>query len=317
MTKARFLLLLLLLVVWPWPAHAAAPIVVGNGTPGSCTEEALRYALAVAGASGGGTIHFKCGRQPVTIFVSEVVVPPDNTTIDGRGLITLQAPFIDGALLDGVVSIEPGTTVHLKKLAIQSGLWGISNGGMLILEQSTISGGFFHNIINNGTLTIRNSSICCEVFDLQGGSINNWGTLSVHNSIFSDSFGGAIYNAGITVVKNTVFRDNQFQGGPGGALSNDGDATVSNSQFLNNVALSRGGAINNNGRLVLENSAVSGNIASFGGGIFNAGMIDVRNSAITRNTARVDGGGVSTCCGGVTALRRTTVSGNTPNDVVP
>ena len=56
-----FPLLLLVLVVsllFPQPAQAhrmqAHRIKVGDGTAASCTEEALRFALAVAEASGGG-----------------------------------------------------------------------------------------------------------------------------------------------------------------------------------------------------------------------------------------------------------------------
>src|SRR5262245_23772832 len=76
------------------PGIAAARsgvITVGDGTPASCTETAFRQALAVASASGGGTIHFKCGTLPITIAMTEpaayrsdvLIVLPDETTING------------------------------------------------------------------------------------------------------------------------------------------------------------------------------------------------------------------------------------------
>ena len=54
----------------PQTASARAPIIVGDGTPASCTQAALEYALAVAEGSGGGTIRFECGEGPVTIILT-------------------------------------------------------------------------------------------------------------------------------------------------------------------------------------------------------------------------------------------------------
>ena len=65
-------------------------INVGDGTPASCTEMALRHALGVAETSGGGTIQFKCGQLRVAIVLSEpagvstsahCTHPPDNTSL--------------------------------------------------------------------------------------------------------------------------------------------------------------------------------------------------------------------------------------------
>ena len=67
------LFLLLALLALPVPALADKPIVVGNGTPGSCTEIALKDALIIAETLGGGTISFNCGKGPVTIGLSQVI----------------------------------------------------------------------------------------------------------------------------------------------------------------------------------------------------------------------------------------------------
>src|SRR5437763_1953306 len=74
--------LLLSLVAFAPPAVFAAG-VVGDGTPGSCTDAALTSAL-----SGGGLVTFNCGPSPVTIVISEKTIS-DDTTIDGGGLVTL------------------------------------------------------------------------------------------------------------------------------------------------------------------------------------------------------------------------------------
>jgi hypothetical protein len=80
----------------PSPAICPVPIAavdtstvaarVGNGTPGSCTESALRTEVAK-----GGTITFNCGTDPTTIRISQTIeVPADrDTVIDGGGKVTL------------------------------------------------------------------------------------------------------------------------------------------------------------------------------------------------------------------------------------
>jgi hypothetical protein len=69
---ATVLFVVLVLLALPQPALAAPPIAVGNGTPASCTEMALKDALIVAETVGGATIRFKCGPDPVTIALSQV-----------------------------------------------------------------------------------------------------------------------------------------------------------------------------------------------------------------------------------------------------
>lgn len=76
------LLLAGLWLVWAsGPLHAAG--VVGDGTPGSCTDAA--YAAAF---TGGGLVTFDCGPNPHTIVVNTQVIT-GSTTVDGGGLVTL------------------------------------------------------------------------------------------------------------------------------------------------------------------------------------------------------------------------------------
>src|SRR4051812_3416381 len=70
------------------PARAAAaPQVVGHGTPASCTAAAFRKAVAK-----GGLITFDCGPGPATIVMdrqAEVHNTSAKVVIDGGGLVTL------------------------------------------------------------------------------------------------------------------------------------------------------------------------------------------------------------------------------------
>src|SRR5262252_541378 len=59
--------------------------LVGDGTPASCTKDAIQYELWAALAAGGGNVFFNCGPDPVTIPISSgnPLTFFDNTTIDG------------------------------------------------------------------------------------------------------------------------------------------------------------------------------------------------------------------------------------------
>jgi len=139
--------LLLAFLLFPQSVQAAPDqnITVGSGTAASCTETALKAALITASGSGGGTINFNCGLVHITIGLNQptdvgglqvLLVLPNNTTIDGRGLITL-----DGTRTASVALVDQGVSVVLRHLSIVNGLGA----------DETPAGG----IINRGTLTIE------------------------------------------------------------------------------------------------------------------------------------------------------------------
>ena len=115
-------------------------------------------------------------------------------------------------------------------------------------------------------------------------------------------YGGALEIGNATVtIDNCIFADNVVDyeatmGRPtfGGAISNFGDLTISNSYFDNNLATStsgifaHGGSIYNKGKLVI-NSAIFNNSFSqdfgYGGAIYNDGDMIMNNSMITNSRA--------------------------------
>jgi predicted outer membrane repeat protein len=308
---------LLLLVLFGLPRVAdAAPIKVGNGTPASCSETAFRNALRDAHERGGAHVEFRCGRSPVTILIIGPLVIPDKTTIDGETRITLQTLPVDNRFLTDLLHIDLGSTVVLKRLTLRLGWQILVNQGDLTVRDSTIAGSVIHNLTNLGTLTVVDSAICCEVSDVFGGGIANYGELVVRRTTFFDSFGGGIYNEGMATIDKSTFSNNHWLGGSGGAIWNVGEMTVTESIFSNNLAASRGGAIYNQGELTVRRSSFSGNVGSHGGAIWNGGDLTVIGAEITQNTGRIDGGAIYTCCGGVTTIKRSAVTGNSPNDIV-
>lgn len=316
---------------------AAAPIVVGTGTAASCTEAAFTNALLQAEGRGGGTIRFKCGQNPVTIVIVDSLSVPDDTTVDGDDLITLH-----GADEDLLLAVDVDARVTLKSLTIVS--LGVFNAGTLTVAGSTLqgsSGVCGGGIHNNGTLTLRNSTLTDASGFFQGGGLCNLGSATVHNVVFSNNGGGggangggAIWNGGTLTVANSTFTHNTSFGDVGGAIYNAGRLTVRRSIFFQNHGGS-GGAIFNDARfsngspdvgqltvrdtVMVENSVADAPMffGSHGGGIYNwGGAANIVNSSISENTATAPGGGVYTCCGGTTVIKRTEVSGNSPDNVV-
>jgi len=357
---AAVLFVAFVLLAPPQPVLAAPPIFVGHGTPGSCTEMALKDALIIAETVGGATIRFKCGPEPVTIALSDVTGPPfafrfllalpNNTTIDGGGLITL-----DGTHTATVAFVDRDTTVVLTRLSIINGFGGnqgqgangienrgtltvdhstlsgnnsagdgaISNSGTLTVEHSTLSGNFgflYGGIFNAGMLTVRKSSFEGNFSLLSGGGILNRGTLIVDDSTFSGNFGfdggGGIYNRGTLTVRKSTFSENEgFDGG--GGIFNAGMLTVRKSSFEGNFSHNPGGGIFNFGTLTVDDSTFSENRAfgmgtpfGFGGGIANFGTVTVDKSTFSGNVADL-GGGIFNA--GPLAVDDSTITQNTAN----
>jgi hypothetical protein len=135
----------------------------------------------------------------------------------------------------------------------------------------TVSGGHSTGIFvvaPNANATISGITIAngygYDPYVVGGGIVNN-GTLTVSNSTFFGNtayyYGGAIYNAGTLTVNNSTFSGNTASCCSGGGIINNGATlTVSNSTFSGNTATYRGGGIYElNGTLTLSNSIVAGN----------------------------------------------------------
>lgn len=101
--------------------------------------------------------------------------------------------------------------------------------------------------------------------------------------------------------------------GLGGAILNDGTATVKNSTFTGNTG-GNGGGISNSAAatLTVEDSTFSRNSTTGVGGaaIISFGNATVNRSAILNNEGTINGGGINVQPGGTLTLNSSTVSGN-------
>src|SRR5208337_2202921 len=215
---------------------------------------------------------------------------------------------LTGALpaLDNNIAIKgPGAknlTVQRNPTASPFRIFTVDTGDTVNISGLTIAGGYTHD----------------------GGGLDNFGTLTVSNSVFSSNFaggGGGLYNesgATATVIGSTFTRNSADLGG-GGGLENFGTATVIGSTFSSNGADGGGGGLENFGTATVIGSTFTRNgTGSYGGGIGNVGgpaTVTVIGSTFTSNTAdSFDGGGLANFSvngGPATATATATVIGST------
>lgn len=178
-------------------------VVVGTGTPASCTETALRQAVA-----GGGVITFNCGTAPTTIPITQTLVAPAdrNTTIDGN----------DRIVLDGL-----GTTQILRAYNPDFRV----NDKVLTVQRLVMARGYDQG---TGFKPRDGTKVCSWGYKEGGGgaiytrdvNVHVWGVTFRDNrgpSIGPDVAGGAIYMMGAKrlVVANSIFRNNSASNGGG------------------------------------------------------------------------------------------------------
>jgi len=313
----------------------AKNIMVGTGTPDSCTEAALQLALLTAAEERGGVIRFDCGDSPASISIAGLLpgesrsarlVVPNDTTIDGHDLITLDGVQEDGTLL----LVAANTSATLRRLTVRGGPFGITvfNLGALEVDRCIVGDNQWGGIYNRlGHLEVRNSVFMRNgTFAGGNGAIFNFrGSLEVEKSSFvdnlSDGGGAGISNFGTATVRNSTFTLNVGHW-VGGAFQNasHAEATIENSEFSANSDMVHGGALSNAGTLTIRHSAFHNNATSwFGGGLYLAAssVTTLSNSTISNNQAQLGGGIYSEPGASPPTLIRTTLTGNLPDDMEP
>ena len=167
-------------------------------------------------------------------------------------------------------------------------------------------------IYNDGSLTLSDVKLSDNAADSYGGAVFNNGHLVVGNSVFDandivnrgsasvDYGGAAIYNwyDGVLTVSGSNFTNNikNYKNGDRlvGAVATIGDATISDSYFVNNAGR-WGGAISASGYLIagddVNTLTVSGSTFKENGGLYGAGIFvagsdfTVSDCVFDKNTA--------------------------------
>jgi hypothetical protein len=268
--------------------------VVGHGTPGSCTSQAVVQAVAA-----GGVIAFSCGPRPV-IIVMAATAKVRNTSakvvLDGGGLVTLSGGGVRRILyMDTCDPAQTWTTSHCQDqatpaLTVQNITFADGNSTGQVYD----GGGGGAIFDRGGQLTVIDARFAgnrCDSTgpDLGGAAIRALSqyqnrAVEVTGSTFTGgvcSNGGALSSIGVSwVVRDSTFTGNQAigdganpaqagtpGGGSGGAIYTDGDAytvTVDGSVITGNSAREGGGALffvsnDKTGTLTIEQSRLHDN----------------------------------------------------------
>ena len=221
-------------------------------------------------------------------FTNGITINKD-ITIDGKG------HTIDARDLGRIFSIGEGFTVTLTNATLINGK--ATEGGA---------------IYNDGSLTLSDVKLSDNAADSYGGAVFNNGELVVSDSVFDsndivnrgsasvDYGGAAIYNwyGGVLTVSGSNFTNNikNYKNGDRlvGAVATIGDATISDSCFVNNAGR-WGGAISASGYLIagddVNTLTVSGSTFKENGGLYGAGIFvagsdfTVSDCVFDKNTA--------------------------------
>jgi hypothetical protein len=281
---------------------------VGTGSPGSCTEAALRAAID----TNNGAIRFNCGGAPHTITLAAQLDIDDNLVMDGGGLITLSGGGTT-RIIDFRPPWEQPRTLTLQNLAFRDGSTAALPG------TTTDSGGAAVYRGSFGTLNVINCSFHDNVGptlgqDVAGGAIYSFGSTptTIVGSVFINnrcSSGGALgfLFAHLELVNSIVEGNhatgtggNPGNGGNGGAVYSDGNdqtMTICGSSLSENTANARGGGlmrVSNNGvgPMSIDRSTIHGNVGSLqAGGLYLQGLqTTITNSTISGNTSASRGG---------------------------
>jgi Right handed beta helix region len=313
-------------------AELTNPTVVGTGTPASCTETALRTAVA-----SGGVITFNCGPDPVTIAITQTINLRNdvNTVIDGGGKVTLDAgKRTRHFYFSNSNWMVNTTTVTLQRLVLRNGK---APAGTYYPPDPTYpkcaygykegSGGAVY--MRDGVLHV----IDCEFYDNEAALLG------------PDVGGGALYLLGVrgVVIVNSRFaRNSAANGGAVGMLF--ANPQIYNSIFEDNTAVgvgmnyvepecpktfgheNQGGAGGLSGAVYFDGMdndgqpyTICGSVFrnnrcnELGGALFRTPNVEVRQMVIDRslfqgNTAR--GGGVSFIKQNDVTVRESLFTGN-------
>ena len=223
------------------------------------------------------------------------------------------AGFVDGVAINKNIRIDgKGHTISAEDLGR---IFSIDEGFTVTLTNATLINGKSDKggaIYNDGSLTLSDVKLSDNAADSYGGAVFNNGHLVVSDSVFDsndivnrgsasvDYGGAAIYNwyDGVLTVSGSNFTNNikNYKNGDRlvGAIATIGDATISDSYFVNNAGR-WGGAITTSGALIagddVNTLTVSGSTFKENGGLYGAGIFvagsdfTVSDCVFDKNTA--------------------------------
>jgi len=219
-------------------------------------------------------------------LAAPVVITEGEYVIIGAG-IEITASFTDGSFFE--VGGDKEVTLILGSSQVQTDNENlILNGGKQTRKGSLLSIG------NDATVAVFTGTVFCDsITEVAGGAIANDGTFVMYGGIIENcssmGSGGAISSRGTVLLPEgsmIVGCSAEF----GGALYNEGEATLAGTE-IKECAATKGGAIFNANELEFHNSTVSNCRATQGGGLYNSGVAQLKSGQILSCQAENGEGG--------------------------
>ena len=286
-------------------------VTVSDGT-NSCTAS-VATGQCVLNFSAIGNYSLTATYQGNTNFNSSVsVVEPHTVCQPTTVQVTNNSDSGAGSLRQTILDSCSGNVITFAP-----GVTGtISVSSLMSINKDLVIQGAGANI-----LTLAGNS-ANGVFSILGGATVSISGLTISNSVLNSGNGGAISNNGNLTLTAVVVKDSSAN--IGGGIFNNGQLTVDRSTISNNFAFGNGGGIesagNSSSSLTVTNSTISGNRAGgFGGGVdIPTGTSNLTNTTVINNRADNDnnggetGGGIYTNSSGVTpaTLRNNIIANN-------
>ena len=261
-------------------------------------------------AAGSGTDTIVFSTQDNIILTSALPAITQSLNIAGNS----PGNLISGATRYRIFTVNPNATLTIKNLQLidaDSMFEGsaIDNRGNLIVENCEFEDNGPRAIFDDtgSTATITGSAFT----GTKGRAVEDWGTLSVATTTFSNNSGGGIFTKHIATVSQALFDGNGAPDVRGGGISNDsGSLTIVNSTFSRNTAVF-GGAISSDcptpalnrlfgnprnapacGTLII-NSTIANNRANSGGGLFSLRGVTKTHAVIFSANTSLTGAGAN------------------------
>lgn len=279
-------------------AGLVAAITTANSTPGSVDVICLAASSTYTFTSAAQGVALPIIISPVTIIGNGATLERGNGTPNFR-----------------LFTVAAGGNLTLEGVTLRNGNAGGENGG---------------SILNQGTLTLRNSSLLNSQARY-GGALYSSGQVTLENVVVTGSTaqeqGGGVFQAGSTLqVTGGTWENNRAR--YGASLYNDGGTvTLNGSRFNGSSANEQGAAAYNRvgGTLTVGGGQFTGHSARYGAAIYSEGTLTLADAVLTGNAAQEQGGAVyhnntgatnaigNSCLSGNTAREGSSVYSNTPN----
>ena len=242
-----------------------------------------------------------------------------NTTTDSTDMGTLRAAIAWANLSTNAnpANLAPNATAPDTVVFNTSGAFSTTQTitisptlGPIMLSNTSSTGESINGTASNGL--ILSGGGATQVLSIAPGATAILSGLTISGGSSTTS-GGAITNAGNLTVTNSTLMGNSAASG-GGAIDNLGMLNIQDSTLNNNSAGAFGGAVDNEtkGSFTTTNSTFAFNTAPQGGAIYSTGTLTAINATIAYNTSTTaaSGGGLNVAHG-LTSLYNSIIASNT------